>query len=201
MLKISRNDLCLCGSGIKHKKCCFLNHKKNKEIERALKISTTISEAKKVFSMPILSYRVKVELVDHPIYELAHEVSKIFLVSGNENLYQLHMKIQRAFNWDNDHMFSFYILNQKKEQELEYSAAPDGEHYVSKWRDTQSASKTEIRDLEFYEGLKFQYLFDYGDSLIHEVSVLNIEGESGLNIIPFKLLESKGECVNQYGSY
>ena len=201
MFKISRNDLCLCGSRIKYKKCCFLNPDKNNGIERALKSSMTIDEAKKVFSMPILSYRVKVELIDHPAYELVHEVSKTFLITGKETLYDLHMKIQRAFDWDNDHMFSFYIFNKIDDKVFEYSAAPDGEHYVSKWRDTEPASETEIRDLEFYEGLKFRYLFDYGDKFTHEVSVIKIEGEAELNNIPFKLLESKGECPSQYGSY
>jgi hypothetical protein len=201
MLKISRNDLCLCGSGIKYKKCCFLNPNKNNEIERALKISMTIDEAKKVILIPVLSYRVKVEIIEHPSYELVHEVSKTFLIGGKETLYDLHMKIQMAFEWDNDHMFSFYISNSKNEQELEYSAAPDGEYYVSKWRDTKPASETEIRDLEFYEGLTFRYLFDYGDKLLHEVSVMKIEGKAELNEIPFKILESKGDCLSQYGSY
>lgn len=201
MLKISRNDLCLCGSGIKYKKCCFLNPEKNIEIERALKLSMTIDEAKKVISTPILSYRVKVELIDHPAYELVHEVSKTFLITSKETLYDLHIKIQRAFDWDNDHMFSFYMPNKIDEKECEYSAAPDGEHYASKWRHTEPASETEIRDLDFYEGLKFRYVFDYGDNFTHEISVINIEGEAELNEIPFKLLESKGECPSQYGSY
>ena len=201
MLKISRNSLCLCGSGKKYKKCCFLDPEKNQEIEHALKKAMTIEEAKKIISMPVLLYKIKVELIEHPVYELEHEVSKTFLISGKESLYDLHMKIQRAFNWDNDHMFSFYLSGKFDKQETEYSAAPDGEYLASRWRNTKSASEAEIRDLAFHVGMKFQYLFDYGDQLQHEISVLKIESKSENDELHFNLIESIGECPDQYDSY
>ncbi len=200
MLKISRNDLCLCGSGKKYKKCCFLNPEKDYEIKRAFNFSSTLEGAKKVFNEPIKKYTIKVQLTEHWLHDVSNEISRTFVVSGKETLYDLHLKIQDAFCWDNDHMFSFYLSNELYDSETEYSAAPDGEHYVSRLgKPTKSASTAEIRDLGFEEGRQILYLFDYGDLLVHQVTIIGVEVCESSSRIPFKLVEKIGEDLDQYG--
>ncbi len=34
-----------------------------------------------------------------------------FMIESDDALYDLHLLIQDAFGWDNDHLFSFYMSN------------------------------------------------------------------------------------------
>lgn len=47
--------------------------------------------------------------------------------------------IQHAFDWDNDHMFSFYLGDKLFDRENEYSGNPIGEHTVSGFRKTEGS--------------------------------------------------------------
>ncbi len=60
----------------------------------------------------------------------------------------LHMEIQRVFDWDNHHMFSFFMSDQLWDKDNEYAANPLGEHMVSGFGDrSKPAGETEIGDL------------------------------------------------------
>ncbi|MFK0574032.1 IS1096 element passenger TnpR family protein [Endozoicomonas sp.] len=203
MLKLNRNEPCPCGSGKKYKKCCFLEPLKEDEIQRALSKSTSLAEVQALLSEPPTLYHIKVELVRHPCHDLDHkEVSRTFLIAGMQSLYNLHLKIQRAFDWDNDHMFSFYLSNKLFDSTSEYSAAPDGEHYPSNINaPTKAAALAELRDLDLSEGREFLYLFDYGDKLIHQVTILEITETDQHKPVAFQLTGSVGENVDQYHAY
>lgn len=203
MFKLNRNEPCPCGSGKKYKKCCFLEPLKEDEIQRALTKSTSLAEVQALLSEPAKLYHIKVELVRHPCHDLDHkEVSRTFLIAGIQSLYNLHRKIQRAFRWDNDHMFSFYLSNKLHDRSSEYSAAPDGKHYPSRMGEpTKAASDAELRDLDLKEGQQFLYLFDYGDQLLHQVTILEITETDQHKPVAFQLTGSVGDNVDQYHAY
>lgn len=174
-MKLQRNDRCPCGSGKKYKKCCYLDPARNAEITRAASMSTTWDELVELLSKPMEVYRLKVILIRMGFHEIAEEVSRTFEVEGNHTLFNLHMDIQYAFDWDNDHMFSFYFGGKLFDKENEYSGSPLGDHVVSEMgTPSKSAAKTQIRDLGLTAGSTFLYLFDYGDELVHEVVVEKI---------------------------
>lgn len=99
-------------------------------------------------------------------------------------------------------MFSFYLSNELFDRSSEYSAAPDGEHYPSGMGiPTKAASDTELRDLDLKEGQQFLYLFDYGDKLVHQVTILEITETEQHKPVAFQLTGAIGENVDQYHSY
>src|SRR3990172_5372054 len=108
-MKLQRNEKCPCGSGKKYKKCCYLDPDKNAEIIRAVSRANTPGEIVQLLSKPMEVYQLKVVLIRMGHQEIGDEVSRTFEVEGNSTLYDLHMDIQHAFDWDNDHMFSFYL--------------------------------------------------------------------------------------------
>jgi hypothetical protein len=201
-MKLQRNEKCPCGSGKKYKKCCFLDPAKNAEITRAASLANTQEELFQLISKPMEVYQLKVDLIRMGIQEIEEEVSRTFEVEGNHTLYDFHMDIQDAFNWDNDHMFSFYLNGKLFDRESEYSANPLGEHTVSGFgTPSKSAAITQIRDLGLTENSSFLYLFDYGDELVHEVKVKKIRDKGDGDIKLPNILTELGTPPSQYGEF
>ncbi len=110
------------------------------------------------------------------------------------------MGIQYAFNWDNDHMFSFYLGGRLFDPENEYSGNPLGEHMVSAiGPSSKSAAATQIRDLGLTENTTFLYLFDYGDELVHEVIVEKIRDKNDEDKKLPTVVSKLGTVPPQYG--
>ncbi len=174
-MKVQRNDHCPCKSGKKYKKCCLNDPAKNAEITRAASLADTNKELVEILSTPAQVYRLKVTLIRMGSKWIDQQVSRTFELNGKSSLYDFHLDIQHAFDWDNDHMFSFYIGDKLFDPKNEYSANQDGEHLVSGLGPrTKPAAETQIRDLQLEEDFTFLYLFDYGDELVHEVRVEKI---------------------------
>ncbi len=199
-MKLQRNDRCPCGSEKKYKKCCNLDQVKNAEIIRAAYSATTWDELVKLLSKPMEIYRLKAILIRMGYHEVEEEVLRTFEVEGNHTLYDLHMDIQYAFNWDNDHMFSFYFGGKLFDRENEYSGNPLGDHVVSGMSTpSKSAATTQIRDLGLTENSTFLYLFDYGDELVHEIIVEKIRDKNdGDKKLP-TIISELGTPPPQYG--
>jgi len=202
MIKINRNDKCPCGSGKKYKRCCYLDPVKNAEIIRAASIAKTYEEVFTILSKPPLIYQMKIDLIRMGFDEIEEEISRVIEINDKQTLYDLHMSIQDLFEWDNDHMFSFYLGENLFDRDNEYSANPLGEHIDSSYgKQSKSAAETELRDLDLPKDFTFWYLFDYGDELVHKVTVEKIREmkpeESGFP----KLIEKKGNAPPQYGVF
>ncbi len=199
-MKLQRNDRCPCGSGKKYKKCCYLDPVKNAEITRAASFTTTWDELAELLSKPMQVYRLKVVLIRMGYNVIEEEISRTFEVEGNQTLYDLHITIQDAFNWDNDHMFSFYFGGRLFDRENEYSGGPLGEHIVpGMGAPSKSAAATQLRDLDLIENSTFLYLFDYGDELVHEVIVEKIQDKNDEIKVRPTLVSQLGTPPPQYG--
>ena len=199
MIKISRNDLCPCGSGKKYKKCCWNDEEKSAELLRAASLASSFDQIKEIVNRKMNVYRLKVTLLSMKMIKMEYEVSRIIEIKENSTLYELHLAIQRAFNWDNDHMFSFYLSEDTFDPLKEYSANPFGGHEISFFDDSSKpASEFALRDLDLTIGCKFLYRFDYGDELIHRITVENIRDITDQdNKLP-RVVESIGESPDQY---
>ena len=185
MIKIKRNDKCPCDSGKKYKRCCYLDPVKNAEIIRAASIAKTYEEVLTILSKPPLIYQIKIDLIRMGFDEIEDEISRVIEINDKQTLYDLHMSIQNLFDRDN-----------------EYSANPLGEHIDSSYgKQSKSAAETELRDLDLPQDFTFWYLFDYGDELVHKVTVEKIrEMKAEENGFP-KLIEKKGNAPPQYGVF
>ena len=96
-------------------------------------------------------------------------------------------------------MFSFYLSEELYDRDNEYSANPLGEHIVSSYgNQSKAADEYELRDLDLPIGFSFWYLFDYGDELVHKVTVEKIrEIKPEENEFP-KIIDRKGSAPPQY---
>ena len=201
-MKIKRNEKCPCGSGIKYKNCCYNDPEKDAEITRAAFLSTTLDELKEILSSPTKVYRLKVVLIRMRFDEFTDEISRTIEVEDKHSLYDLHMDIQHAFDWDNDHMFSFYFGGKLFDRENEYSATPYGEHKTSGFgTPSKSAVAAQIRDLNLTESSTFLYLFDYGDELVHEIYVEQIFDKTSENNNLPSVVDITGTVPMQYGEF
>ena len=93
-------------------------------------------------------------------------------IAADQTLDDLHHAIQSAVNFDEDHLYSFYMSGKAWDETTEYSA-PQGEG--------RSAASVKIRDLGLRMKQRFLYLFDYGDQ--HEFGVqleaINLDAPKG----------------------
>jgi len=200
MVKIGRNDPCPCGSGKKYKKCCYLDPARNESIVHAAQHVNTLEELAAFLNRPVKICRLRVTLESIALDEMTDTISRTIEIEDHDTLYDLHLKIQDAFGWDNDHLYSFYMSNKLGDAESEYAGDPMGEDLDAPLgRDSPgSAAQTELRLLKLRKGKKFKYRFDYGDELIHTVEVLGILERSRGNQSYPRIVDKTGTAPAQY---
>ena len=138
------------------------------------------------FEAPVKSYVLKVK------FKYAKRIWRKIEMAGPQTLHHLHLAIQDAIEWGEDHLYSFFMSNRSWDRGSEF-ASPYAE-------DGRRAHQVRLDDLDLEPGQKFLYLFDYGDDHEFEVEVVEIRSEAPAGQYP-KLLESKGKAPDQYGSF
>ena len=173
-IKIGRNDLCPCGSGKKFKRCCDTDPSARTKVMRAAAKADSLEEAAEIMATPTDIYSFKITLFANPSEDVPPGTEKTIEINGDRSLYSLHLAIQEAFGWDNDHMFSFFLDNKIESSEYEYSGDPLGEHHKAFPRDkSRPADEVEIADLPLEKGKRITYLYDYGDNIVHSVELID----------------------------
>jgi len=82
---------------------------------------------------------------------------------GDQTLDDLHGAIQRAFDWDNDHLYAFFLSGKAWDQGSEYQSL-----YGEEGR---SAAAYRPEGLPLRPKQKIMYVFDFGDDLRHVVTL------------------------------
>ena len=118
---------------------------------------------------------------------LGSKVSRTLALSHKHTLEDLHLAIQKALAFDNDHLYAFF-MDAKRWSEDSYndsrgSEPPFGEEAV-------------LGELDLYVGQKFLYLFDFGDNWEFEVVLREVRDQ------PFqgrpKVIARQGQAPEQY---
>lgn len=109
-------------------------------------------------------------------------------ISGENTLEDLHLAIQDAFEFGNDHLYAFY-LDGNPYSEYAYED-PRGEQGLD-------ASEAVIKDLYLDIEQKIFYIFDFGDNWEFEVVLEEIQKEATL-LTNYEIIETKGEAPKQY---
>lgn len=109
-------------------------------------------------------------------------------LTEDDTLYTLHVHLQEVLEWDNDHMFSFFMDNKIWNRKSEYSGNPLGD----------GSANISIKNLFLKEGQKFLYLFDYGDEHCFEIQLTKIQKSDDLDNLPLGLIEKNGNAPEQY---
>lgn len=109
--------------------------------------------------------------------------SRKLALPATETLADLHQLIQQAFNWEDDHLYSFWLDGKFwGDDESEYTLPFDLDE-----RGGQS-SEVEMDTLGLERGQKIAYIFDFGDEWRVTLKLSEVRDGGGTGI-----LESKGE--------
>ncbi len=116
------------------------------------------------------------------------KIWRIIKLSSEHTLEDLHLTIQKAYQFDNDHLYSFYMDGK------EYS----DDAYNSPWSESGPyTDKGIINELGLYVGQKILYHFDFGDDWLFDIQLTRIE-ETDKPDPDIEIVESKGEAPDQY---
>ncbi len=119
--------------------------------------------------------------------------TRILALHAQHTLADLHYAIQRAFKWDADHLYSFYMTGDRRNALYEI-ACPE----LDSTNQLETTSVT-LAALGLVPKHSFVYFFDFGDGHSFELTVLSIAAQPDLqaDAAP-RLLEAKGQAPRQY---
>jgi hypothetical protein len=136
-------------------------------------------------SAPTTLYRFQVKL------DWMKSVWRRIEMTGDQTLHDLHGIIQEAFDWDDDHLYAFFLSGKAWDKATAYeSPHADGE---------RSAAKYRLENLPLQPGQQFLYIFDFGDELRHQIKLEAIipGGAKPGGSYP-QITEQRGEAPPQY---
>jgi len=109
-------------------------------------------------------------------------------ISADNTLLDLHNSIQDAYDFDDDHLYSFF-LDGKPWSHEKFTAPLDvfGPH----------VNEVRIGELGLFIGQKILYLFDYGDQWCFLIKMERIDKNSPKPFKP-KIVERRGKNPEQY---
>jgi len=122
---------------------------------------------------------------------LAKDLWRRIEISADHTLLDLHRAIQKAYNFDDDHLYSFFMDGKAWSHERFISPYEEGGPWVDDVR---------IGELGLFIGQNILYLFDYGDEWHFQVELEEIRTE-GLKPRKPKIIEREGKAPEQYGYY
>ena len=111
-------------------------------------------------------------------------------IASNKTLDDLSTAILKAFDFDNDHLYAFFMDNKRWSDDDPYFLQPEyGE---------RDAAKYKLAQVGLEKGKKFLYLFDFGDEWWFSCKVLNVIDDV---YEATEVVRSVGEAPEQYPSY
>ena len=131
---------------------------------------------KKVTRGPFFVLKVELLYQDHPVW-------RRIAIPVKQHFSDLHLQIQKEFEWLNDHMAGFFYDQPFGNEICEYSGY-------------EGCNPDPTLEKVLQVGMKIYYVFDYGDSWTHRITVEKIvERKADLSQ---RLIWRKGEAVEQY---
>jgi hypothetical protein len=115
-------------------------------------------------------------------------------LTGDQTLDDLHEAIQRAFHWDNDHLYAFFLSGKAWDRQTEYKS-PFGEG-------GRNAARYPLEQLPLSPGQEFLYLFDFGDELRHLVKLEAVLAGGAKEGVSYpQITEWHGQAPPQYPAF
>jgi hypothetical protein len=123
-------------------------------------------------------------------FKHAKNINRTIEVQSEQSLEDLHRAIQSALQWDNDHLYSFFLNGNGDDPRY---------RFASPFEDDEPQWTTDgiIGELGLTLKHTFLYLFDYGDSHEFEVQVVGITAQAEPGEYP-RVIASMGESPRQY---
>jgi len=115
-------------------------------------------------------------------------------IGGDKTLADLHLAIQELFDWDDDHLYSFFMDNKYWGKGETYSTLGNEEDFLPSPPEGKAHEKR-LSSLALKAGDKFKYIFDYGDEWRCQIKFVGIrEGEDQ----KYTIIEKHGTPPPQY---
>ncbi|GAC1447305.1 MAG: hypothetical protein PVSMB4_02360 [Ktedonobacterales bacterium] len=133
---------------------------------------------------PTTLYRFRVTL------ESQKAVWRRIELRGDQTLHDLHEAIQDAFDWDDDHLYAFFLSGK---------AWDEDNAYESPHSDGRNAARYRLEHLPLQPGKQVLYIFDFGDELRHLVKLEAVTPGGVLAKVEYpRITERHGASVPQY---
>jgi Plasmid pRiA4b ORF-3-like protein len=140
--------------------------------------------------------RVKIEGVYLLKVSLDKDLHRVLAVGHDQTFEDLHLAIQNAFAFDNDHLYAFFMNGERWSQSGDRFYADESLRHGMDGN--KPASVYCIGEVGLYLGMQFLYLYDFGSEWHFNISVMAIE--TGVKIPKaIKVVESVGEAPKEYG--
>ncbi len=112
---------------------------------------------------------------------------------ADQTLGDLSDAIGRAFNWDDDHLYAFYMTNKAWDHSGEYSHP---------YADGRDATATTMESLGLRRRKTFLYIFDFGDEWRHSITLVDKieDAEEGEDVVYPRIIAREGDAPPQYWS-
>ncbi len=138
-------------------------------------------------------YSLKVALKDQK------SIWRLIEIRGDQTLDDLHQAIFSAFERDDEHLYSFYLPKPGTRGRARLAGAREFTHpsCVDSFGDQKDASETTLDDLCPRVRGKFEYLFDFGDSWWHEITVESKSTDLDEGNYP-RVVKKRGKAPPQY---
>jgi hypothetical protein len=121
-------------------------------------------------------------------------VRRRLAVRGDQTLHDLHLALQDAFEWANDHLYAFWLDGAYwSRRGVEFTEPLHARELGDP--ETRSA-RVRLGDLALEPRQKIAYVFDFGDEWRVELTVARVDADDG-GVYP-RLLESIGKAPAQY---
>jgi hypothetical protein len=121
-------------------------------------------------------------------------VSRDVAVRGDQRLTHLHDVLREAFEWEDDHLYSFWLSGRFWDR--------DGSEYTCPFEIEAPArsAATRLDRLGLEAGQRIAYLFDFGDEWRVKLTLREIRPAADGEPLP-RVLASRGEAPPQYPDY
>jgi hypothetical protein len=120
-------------------------------------------------------------------------VSRTVVVRGDQTLVELHRILQTAFEWGDDHLYSFWLSGRFWGRDGSEYSSPD-------WLEQgQLSARTRLERLGLVAGQKVAYIFDFGDEWRVRLTLTKVE-PADERTYP-RIVASRGDAPPQYPDY
>jgi Plasmid pRiA4b ORF-3-like protein len=119
-------------------------------------------------------------------------VSRKLAIRGDETLADLHQLLQLAFDWDDDHLYAFWLSGKFGGRQEVAFGRPD----CCRESGDRSA-RIRLDRLALEVGQTLAYVFDFGDEWRVRLKLVEVRAAGGAAVPP--IVDSRGESPPQYG--
>ncbi len=127
------------------------------------------------------------------------EIWRVIALRGTNTLVDFHKAIFKAFNREDEHLWSFFFGKPYKPKTRTFVSDFEFQLQVEEYeaRNYERASMMKVQDLPLPKNKKFTYEFDYGDEWWHEIKFIGVEEAEPKCRYP-KVVEKHGDSPPQY---